>query len=139
MLEQITNWEIDALATENEYQFETQLAREKGWCLNYTHEVVEEYKKFLYLCQVCDFGCVPSKAIDEAWHMHILRTTNYSKMCKDLFGKFLHHAPTASRQDQQLLEQQFERTLQAYEKTFGKTAPAQAWKEKGNGICCSEI
>jgi hypothetical protein len=60
-------------------------------------------------------------------------------MCKELFGKFLHHAPTGSKADQQLLEEQFERTLQAYQKTFGEAAPTNAWKEKGNGICCSEI
>lgn len=100
---------------------------------------MEEYKKFLYLCSVSDFPCVPSLAIDEAWHLHILRTTNYAQMCQQVFGKFLHHAPTRSAQDQKLLEEQFERTLQAYEKTFGKSAPPQAWKEKGNGICCSEL
>lgn len=91
------------------------------------------------MCQVSDFPCVPSRAVDEAWHLHILRTTNYSKMCKEIFGKFLHHAPTGSKEDQKLLEEQFERTLQAYQKTFGEAAPANAWAEKGNGICCSEI
>ena len=93
----------------------------------------------MYLCQISNVACVPSKAIDEVWHMHILRTINYSTMCKDLFGKFLHHAPTNGKEAQLLLEEQFKITLEVYEKTFGQTAPSSVWAEKGNGVCCSEI
>lgn len=37
---------------------------------------------------------MPSKVVDEAWHMFILETSAYSAFCEQAFGKYLHHHPS---------------------------------------------
>lgn len=35
----------------------------------------------------------PSRTIDEAWHVFILHTREYSDYCSSQFGCFVHHVP----------------------------------------------
>lgn len=39
------------------------------------------------------FVAMPSKAVDEAWHAHILHTQAYQRWCRTAFGRLLHHTP----------------------------------------------
>lgn len=70
------------------------LARDLGWN-EATLDVVEtEYRAFLTLCaKQTDFTPVPSKAVDEFWHYHILDTTKYIMDCLNQFGTLIHHNP----------------------------------------------
>lgn len=34
-----------------------------------------------------------SKEVDHLWHTFILFTEEYEKYCKEMFGRFIHHAP----------------------------------------------
>jgi hypothetical protein len=57
-------------------------------------QMVEAYRSFLKLCLwYPDEPIVPSKAIDEAWHAHILDTAKYAADCAVLFGGIAHHFP----------------------------------------------
>lgn len=38
---------------------------------------------------------VPSKLVDEAWHVFILHTQQYAEFCTKHFGRFIHHVPDA--------------------------------------------
>lgn len=39
----------------------------------------------------------PSKRLDEAWHIFILHTKEYTDFCTSNFGRFIHHVPDSDR------------------------------------------
>lgn len=90
----------------------------------------KETLRFLYLCGVADFGCVPSLAIDECWHNFILFTRDYAKFCRDHFARFIHHAPQAHGN-----EANFERTLQLVKQLFRDEADMSIWKPESANCC----
>lgn len=52
------------------------------------------YRQFLKLAaKHPDAPLVPSKEVDEFWHMHILDTQRYSADCERIFGYMIHHDP----------------------------------------------
>jgi hypothetical protein len=57
---------------------------------------IEETLKFLNMAVYCH-GAIPvSKEIDEIWHLWILETREYQKLCSSLQGRtFLHHTSNA--------------------------------------------
>lgn len=36
---------------------------------------------------------VPTPEADRHWHAHLLDTRAYAEMCRERFGRFLHHEP----------------------------------------------
>lgn len=72
--------------------------------------LIEGYKYFLQI-RSYDKYCSPSDLIDMLWHSHILDTRNYAKYCKLQFGKFIHHNPNDSLDQQERLARVF-RTIQ---------------------------
>ncbi|MGN6319461.1 glycine-rich domain-containing protein [Trinickia sp.] len=52
------------------------------------------YRQFLKLAaKYPDAPIVPSEAVDEFWHMHILDTQRYGADCERIFGYMIHHDP----------------------------------------------
>src|SRR5690348_6082207 len=52
------------------------------------------YRQFLKLiAKYPDAPVVPSQAVDEFWHMHILDTQRYGVDCERIFGYMVHHDP----------------------------------------------
>jgi hypothetical protein len=65
-----------------------------GWSLEFTKQVSAEYKRYLILClENPNFPMIPSKFVDDFWHLHILDTQKYQEDCSRIFGYFLHHFP----------------------------------------------
>ena len=64
---------------------------------------------------------VPSEAIDEVWHTHVLNTARYAADCETIFGRFKHHFPTFGQSEEVLEEQKKgqEETLRLFEEAFG--------------------
>lgn len=59
------------------------------------------YRRFLAIHLVHDDSCfVPSAALDEFWHQHILFTEQYERDCRALFGRTLHHDPLFGLRDE---------------------------------------
>ena len=57
-------------------------------------ELIEKYRRFLKLCAMYpERSIVPSKEIDQVWHVHILDTAKYAADCDAIFGFLLHHFP----------------------------------------------
>jgi hypothetical protein len=73
--EEITLWQkIEAFRLDDPdagFQFSARLAGENGWSLNYAHRVIEEYKKFIFMCCISPTGVTPSDPVDQAWHLHL--------------------------------------------------------------------
>lgn len=69
------------------------LKQEKGISLKRSKRIIEGSIQFLEMCGRYDIGFVPSKLIDEGWHIMILHTKDYQDWCKKKFGIFMHHEP----------------------------------------------
>ncbi|MGE0973347.1 glycine-rich domain-containing protein (plasmid) [Klebsiella sp. WOUb02] len=84
------------------------------------------YKNFLYLNKKYNDVVkviVPSLAIDEFWHHHILDTRSYIRDCNNIFGYYFHHYPyfgMRGETDYHNLRTAFDVTQQIYEVEFGE-------------------
>lgn len=67
--------------------FSKRLARENGWSVGYSERVIDEYRKFVFLCMVSGHKCTPSDEVDQAWHLHMIYTESY------LLPRPLHNVP----------------------------------------------
>lgn len=113
----------------DQFTFEQRLARENGWTYTYAEQVVEEYKRFLYLIAHTRRQLTPSDAVDQVWHLHLAYTRSYwQELCQDILGFELHHHPTKGGDEQQAnFKLCYADTLQSYAETFGKPAPETIW------------
>jgi hypothetical protein len=106
------------------FSFSQRLARENNWSDEYAHRVVEEYKRFLFLCCTTSEQLTPSPAVDQAWHLHMVYTHSYwNDLCGTVLERELHHNPTqGGTSEAQKYRFCYERTLQQYRLKFGKDA-----------------
>jgi hypothetical protein len=96
--------------------------KENWWSIEYATEVIDEYKKFLFLASMSNVS--PSPPIDRVWHTHLLFTKDYKKMCDTVFKKFIHHVPTDKRETKIY---DYVSTLELYKKNFKQEAPRHIW------------
>lgn len=73
--------------------FERRLARENGWTPDYSRRVIEEYRRFVFLCCEAGHPCTPSDQVDQAWHLHLSYTCSY---WEELCQKVLQRPSTTS-------------------------------------------
>lgn len=111
------------------FPFSQRLAKENQWSLTYTQQVIEEYKKFLFLAIAADHQVAPSYAVDQAWHLHLTYTHSYwDDLCAQILQKPLHHHPLkAGATQQELSWQGYSKTLKSYENFFGYP-PTDIWQ-----------
>ena len=98
-----------------------------GWTREQCDANEVEYKRYLHLCKLHGKGMVPTKAIDQFWHYHILDTRAYHEDCQLVFGRYLHHFPylgMRGEEDKRQLEAGFNRTASLYKKEFGEEMAA---------------
>lgn len=83
--------------------------------------VVEtEYKRFIALiASHPNTRLVMSSAVDDFWHAHVLHTRDYAAMCNALGMEFIHHDPTCSFGERQVLHNEYVETLAVYRGVFG--------------------
>lgn len=102
-----------------------------GWTLDFAQRVEQEYRRFLTICKMNpDVPIVPSSAVDDFWHFHILDTRKYESDCNDIFGYFLHHFPyfgMRGPKDEENLKIAWENTLKIYMENFGN-ADSSVWQ-----------
>jgi len=91
---------------------------------------IVEYKRYLALKKAFpNLEISPSPLVDKVWHMHILDTRRYMKDCDYIFGSYVHHNPSfdPDEEEQVGMAERYGKTLEAYEKVFGKPAPLDIW------------
>jgi len=59
--------------------------------------IFNSLKEFLYLSYKYKNVYLSSYIVDEAWHVFILFTKDYQKFCNEVFGEFIHHTPSISK------------------------------------------
>ncbi|MCO7226333.1 hypothetical protein [Pleionea sp. CnH1-48] len=115
---------------EAQLSFARRLARENNWSLSFSEKAILEYKKFIYLVAVTGRSQTPSDAVDQVWHLHLCYTQSYwNELCEEVVGKAIHHNPTeGGTAEDSKFEQQYQATLDDYEKEFG-AAPRDVWPD----------
>src|SRR5687768_6262091 len=110
-------------------KYSDKLAFNNGWSKDYTARVIEEYRRFIFLCCVLPGGASPSKPVDEAWHLHLTYTHSYWKgFCESVLGKEIHHFPSKGGPEEgEKHSQWYDETLDGYREVFGTEAPADIW------------
>jgi hypothetical protein len=67
---------------------------DQGMTLTEADTAVQLYRAYLALIELHPGEQIaPTKAIDQAWHAHILDTEKYAGDCAAVFGRFIHHYP----------------------------------------------
>jgi hypothetical protein len=132
--EEITLWQkIEDFKLDDpnaDFKFSHRLARENGWTLRYAGRVIEEYKKFLFLC--CTGNAVtPSDPVDQAWHLHLTFTRSYwIDLCCNTLQKDIHHNPTkGGKQEADKFNTYYTTSQQLYTSKFGSLPPADIWQD----------
>lgn len=107
------------------------LQAEQGWHPFRTGRVLQEYRRFLHLAATAPHPVTPSKAVDEAWHLHLTFTRDYWQKLGPLLPTDLHHEPASGEpgdaQESAHYRDQYTRTLETYRLTFGEDAPSDLW------------
>ena len=123
----IRNFDIDG--GEATLTFAKRLARENGWSLHFANRVIEEYKRFVFLCMSAGHKCTPSEQVDQAWHLHLVYTESYwTRFCGEVLPRPLHHGPTKGGQaeDDKFVDW-YGRTLESYRRVFDSEPPVDIW------------
>lgn len=109
--------------------FSTKLQEQQKWNAPYTGRVIEEYRKFIFLCCIAPKGASPSKAVDEAWHMHLTYTKSYwIDLCKNTLGRDIHHHPSKGGDAENHKHADwYKETLDIYRQAFGSDPPPDIW------------
>ncbi len=109
--------------------FSKKLADQQRWSALYTQRVIEEYRRFIFLCCISPNGASPSKAVDEAWHLHLTYTQSYwNAFCKNTLGKDIHHYPSSGgEQEDHKHTNWYAETLDLYAAVFYSPPPADIW------------
>ncbi|MCX6316556.1 MAG: hypothetical protein NTW29_04655 [Bacteroidetes bacterium] len=110
-------------------KYSDKLRQSSHWTPAYTSRVIEEYRKFIFLCMVLPRGASPSQAVDEAWHMHLTYTVNYwDGLCANILGKPLHHHPSRGGPEEKHKHTDwYQETLEGYQYYFGEQPPRDIW------------
>lgn len=114
--------------------FSQRLARENGFSESFARKIVQEYKKFLFLCCVSEQAVTPSNFVDLAWHLHLTYTKSYwNDLCKNTLQQEIHHTPTeGGKSEKSKYKSCYEYTLDLYKTKFGKNPDFDIWEKTQN-------
>ncbi len=112
------------------FKFSNRVARENGWTKSYTFRVINEYKKFVFLCCISENGITPSDPVDQVWHLHLTFTKSYwTDFCKNTLQKEIHHNPTkGGMQEGVKFNDFYTNTKQIYISKFAEDPPVDMWQ-----------
>lgn len=111
------------------YPFSARLAKETGWSRPFADAVIDEYRRFVFLCCVAGHPVCPSEQVDQVWHLHLTYTRNYwQRLCEEVLGRPLHHEPTqGGPAEYRKHVDMYAATFDSYERLFGTPPPSGIW------------
>jgi hypothetical protein len=112
--------------------FAKRLAKENALSEPFAHEIVDEYRRFIFLCCASKEQVSPSHFVDLAWHLHLTYTRSYwDDLCRDTIGRELHHNPTeGGRAEDEKFKNLYSRTLELYAQYFPSRPPETVWPKE---------
>ena len=126
LYQRLENYQLDDPT--HEFGFTRHLIKNHGWTEKYAIRAIAEYKKFTFLTVVAEHQIVPSDAVDQVWHAHLLLTQSYwEEFCPLILGKKLHHHPARGGKTERAEFHYFYiQTIASYQQYFG-TPPQDIW------------
>lgn len=117
--------------------FAEKLAQENAWPIERAEAALREYRRFLLMAWVSPGMVVPSKDVDEAWHLHLTHSRHYWEvLCGTILQKPFHHEPSLGGEAEDARHgDAYGRTLSLYEHLFDEEAPRDVWPR---GCGCAE-
>jgi len=111
------------------FPFQARLARENNWTIEFTERVIEEYRRFMFLCCISKKMRTPSDEVDQVWHLHMIYTQSYwEDFCQNTLGQPIHHNPTKGGQEERRkFWELYEDTKIFYQEKFGEKPPEDIW------------
>jgi hypothetical protein len=107
--------------------FSARLAIDNAWSFNYTKQLIEEYKRFLFLMIAAGHKVSPSDQIDQAWHLHMMYSHIYwEEFCGNTVHKKLHHWPAEGNGE---FHDWYTMTINSYIRFFGYRPPENIWPD----------
>ena len=107
-----------------------------GWSPEYCKTIAYETFKALY-CKSTVHNPMTlsvSPAIDQVWHQLLLETETYSKMCADLFHRFIHHSAKTMLDDIEEKHKRQAECMATYERCFGPISAPECWEYEKKSI-----
>ncbi len=125
--ERIKAFDMDDMGSR--LKFSDRLARDNGWSMGFALRIIDEYKKFMYLCCTLPNGATPSDAVDQVWHLHMIYTRSYwLDFCKNTLKRDIHHGPTkGGAEERAKYDDMYSQTVEGYAKAFGIGPPQDIW------------
>ncbi len=84
-----------------------------------------ETMRFLSLVAFSEKKLTPGQKIDNVWHEFILCTKAYLHFCEGVFGRFIHHSPGGTMEENQ---SQYRMTWKLYQIYFGTPLDSEFWE-----------
>jgi hypothetical protein len=105
--------------------FAVQLAADNAWSVEYSEQVIKEYKRYLFLMMVAGHKVSPSDQVDQAWHQHMLCSYSYwEDFCENTVQTKIHHWPAGGSTD---FHDWYAKTITSYTRFFGHPPPENIW------------
>ena len=103
--------------------FEENISKYFNWTIDYTHKVIYEYERFLYL-KATYLDILPSCDIHKLWKYHIFIPIEYYNYCITKFSKIINYNP-----NQKIINNYNDilNTLTCYKNTFGEIIYKDVW------------
>jgi hypothetical protein len=110
--------------------FAKRFARENNFTDSFAIEIIEEYKRFVFLCCISDHPLTPSHYVDLAWHLHLTYTKSYwIELCQNTIKKNLHHNPTEGGEyEDNKFRNYYNETLSLYKSKFLENPSIIIWE-----------
>lgn len=120
------------------FPFSAKLARENGWTADFAARAIEEYKKYLFIAVAGRHRVSPSEVVDQVWHLHLIYSEDYwRRLCPEVLGMPFHHRPATGREDAEVYEDWYARTLESYVRFFGPP-PGDIWPSPADRAASKE-
>ena len=99
--------------------------------------LVLQYRQYMFLIALGQFKSmsVPSDAVDQIWHAHILHTVHYADFCQNVAGHFVHHNPFGDNTSQMERQGAVKALFQASHTIFGANVFAPVLLSADCGSC----
>ncbi len=113
--------------------------KEYSWDETQASQAVDRYEKLFKL-----FGkgssIVPTKEIDDVWHIHMLDPISYYKACMEYHGKLIGHDPALenSEEEKSKLHSLFLETAKIWREAYGEEYSGMAADCDGPDHTCLE-
>src|SRR5829696_916985 len=127
LYDRVRSFRFDADGTTD--TFADRLAKENGWTAAFAARVMNEYRKFAFLAAAAGHPVSPSRAVDEAWHLHLVYTRSYwDGFCGKVLRVPLHHEPGRGAEGEKAkFAGWYARTLDSYRRLLGEDPPPDVW------------